>query len=82
MDLAAQLAEVDRLRALDFPARQLRTPAGPGGLLAGLDSGPGYHLADLAVSEDFREDDGSRREQVREDWEAACQGLAGLLAAR
>jgi hypothetical protein len=81
MDLAAQLAEVDRLRALDFPVRQVRTPRS-GSLPTGVDSGPGYHLADLAVSEDFWADDGSRRAQALDDYEAACQALVELLAAR
>jgi hypothetical protein len=41
MDLAAQIAEVDRMRALDFPARRLRDAA--------RRSGPGFHLAVLAA---------------------------------
>jgi hypothetical protein len=41
MDLAAQIAEVDRLRVLDFPARRLHD--------ATRRSGPGFHLAVLAA---------------------------------
>lgn len=74
MDLAAQLAEVDRLRALDFPARPVRTPA--------LDSGPGFHLADLAVGEDFTGEDEGRRAETADDFGAACQALIELLARR
>lgn len=74
MDLAAQIAEVDRLRALDFPAQRVRTSA--------ASSGPGFHLAELAVSEDFLEDGGSCREEVADDFEAACQALIERLADR
>ncbi|MEE4543835.1 hypothetical protein V2S66_17890 [Streptomyces sp. V4-01] len=74
MDLAAQIAEVDRLRALDFPAQRVRTPA--------VHSGPGFHLAELAVSEDPHGDGGSRREEVADDFEAACQALIERLADR
>jgi hypothetical protein len=74
MDLAAQIAEVDRLRALGFPAQRVRTSA--------VHSGPGFHLAELAVSEDFLEDGGSRREEVADDFEAACQALIERLADR
>ncbi|MBY8878310.1 hypothetical protein [Actinacidiphila acidipaludis] len=74
MDLAAQLAEVDRLRALEFPARRVTSAA--------VESGPGYHVADLAVSEDFHDADVVRREAVAEDFEAACQALIELLAQR
>lgn len=73
MDLATQLSEVDRLRALDFPARRVRS--------ATVDSGPGFHLAQLAVSEDFHEDAG-RRQEVADDFEAACQALIERLADR
>jgi len=74
MDLAAQLAEVDRLRALEFPAQRVTSAA--------VESGPGYHIADLAVSEDFHEADPGRWEAVADDFEAACQALIELLAQR
>lgn len=73
MDLAAQLAEVDRLRALDFPAQPSRSAA--------VHSGPGYHVADLAVSQDFY-DDRDLWAEVADDFEAACQALVELLAER
>ncbi|GGY45835.1 hypothetical protein GCM10010363_28130 [Streptomyces omiyaensis] len=46
------------------------------------DSGPGFHVAALAFSEDFWEDDGSRREAVEERYEADRDGLAARLAVR
>ncbi|HEY5836576.1 hypothetical protein [Streptomyces sp.] len=74
MDLAAQLAEVDRLRLLGFPAQRVR-----GGAVA---SGPGFHLADLAVSEDLGDIDPARRAEIEDDFGAACQALVELLARR
>jgi hypothetical protein len=74
MDLAAQLAEVDRLRALEFPAQRVTSTA--------VESGPGYHLADLAVSPDLHDEDPGRWEAVADDFEAACQALIELLAQR
>lgn len=74
MDLAAQLAEVDRLRARPFPAQRVREGA--------VASGPGFHVADLAVSEDLDDADPARWEEVRDDYEALCQALVELLAAR
>lgn len=74
MDLAAHLATVDLLRAREFPARRVRAGA--------VESGPGFHLADLAVSEDFWEDDGSRWAAVEDEFGAVCQALVELLAQR
>jgi hypothetical protein len=74
MDLVAQLATVDLLRAREFPARRVRSGA--------VESGPGFHVADLEVSEDFWEDDGSRRPVVADDFGAACQALVEILARR
>lgn len=74
MDLVAQLATVDVLRARDFPAQRVRSGA--------VDSGPGFHVADLAVSEDFWDDAGSRRAVVGDDFGAACQALVEILARR
>ncbi|MFI8321384.1 hypothetical protein [Streptomyces sp. NPDC085529] len=68
------LSDLDLLRSREFPT---------GPEQAGhLDSGPGFHVAALATSEDFWEDDGSRREAVEEQYEAERDGLAALLAAR
>ncbi|HEY3479504.1 MAG TPA: hypothetical protein VGL02_11475 [Streptomyces sp.] len=74
MDLVAQLATVDHLRAREFPARRVRSGA--------VESGPGFHVADLEVSEDFWQDDGSRRPEVAEDFGAACQALVEILSRR
>lgn len=48
----------------------------------GFDGSPGFHLAELATSEEFWEDDGSRREAVEEQYEAERDGLAVLLTRR
>lgn len=74
MDLAAHLATVDLLRARDFPAQRVRAGA--------VESGPGFHLAVLAVSEAFWEDDGSRWAAVEDEFGAVCQALVELLAQR
>ncbi|MCW2873851.1 hypothetical protein [Actinacidiphila oryziradicis] len=43
---------------------------------------PGCHITDLQISEDFWEDDGSRRPRVRNDFGAGCQALVDLLTER
>ncbi|WP_406056131.1 hypothetical protein OG462_08815 [Streptomyces sp. NBC_01077] len=48
----------------------------------GFDGGPEFHLAELATSEDFWEDDGTRRVIVEDQYEAERDGLAVLLTAR
>ncbi|MFF8510396.1 hypothetical protein ACF064_20140 [Streptomyces sp. NPDC015492] len=48
----------------------------------GHDEGRDHHLAELATSEDFWEDDGTRREIVEDQYEAERDGLGVLLAAR
>ncbi|MFE0651477.1 hypothetical protein ACFVZH_23095 [Streptomyces sp. NPDC059534] len=47
-----------------------------------FDGSRGFHLAELATSEEFWEDDGTRREAVGDQYEAEREGLAVLLAAR
>ncbi|MBM9509562.1 hypothetical protein [Actinacidiphila acididurans] len=74
MDLAAQLAEVDRLRRLPFPAQRVREGAVVGG--------PGFHIEDLAVSEDFHDSDPARRAEAEEDFTVWCQALVDLLGTR
>ncbi|MEE1815723.1 hypothetical protein ACWEPR_33060 [Streptomyces sp. NPDC004290] len=74
MTTAQHLATIDLLRARAFPARPERAGS--------VDSGPGFHLGELATSEDFWEDDGSRRALVEEQYEAERDGLAALLTAR
>ncbi|MFH9726224.1 hypothetical protein ACH4M4_25170 [Streptomyces sp. NPDC017254] len=48
----------------------------------GFDSDVRFHLAELATSEEFWEDDGTRRELVEEQYEAERDGIAVLLTAR
>ncbi|WP_405852108.1 hypothetical protein OG361_05315 [Streptomyces sp. NBC_00090] len=67
MTTARHLATIDELRA--------RPSGGPGGA-------PGFHLAELATSEDFWDDDGSRRALAEDQYEAERDGLAALLTAR
>ncbi|MEU7030767.1 hypothetical protein AB0A60_29280 [Streptomyces sp. NPDC046275] len=74
METAQHLAAIYELVGRAFPERDERT---------GLrDSGPGYHVAALATSEEFWEDDGTRRSAVEEQYEAERDGLSALLAAR
>ncbi|MFI8419695.1 hypothetical protein [Streptomyces sp. NPDC085479] len=68
------LSDLDLLRSREFPARPARS--------GHVDSGPGFHVAALATSEEFREDGGSHREVVGEQYEAERDGLAAVLAAR
>ncbi|WP_055602272.1 hypothetical protein [Streptomyces aureus] len=48
----------------------------------GFDDGTDHHLAELATSEDFWEDDGTRRPIVEDQYEAERDGLGALLTAR
>ncbi|WP_107046776.1 hypothetical protein [Streptomyces albus] len=75
MSTAEQLAAVDRLRARPLPA-------GRGGPSGGAEGGPGFHLADLRVSEEFWEDDGSRMREAEEQFAAECEALVVLLSRR
>ncbi|MER5310552.1 hypothetical protein ABT034_22495 [Streptomyces sp. NPDC002773] len=74
MTTARHLATIDLLRSRAFPARPERS--GP------VDSGPGFHVGELATSEDFWEDDGTRRVLAEEQYEAERDGLTALLTAR
>jgi hypothetical protein len=74
MDLAVQLAEVDRLRLLPFPGRRVRRGT--------VTSGPGFHLAALAVGEDPHDGDPGLAAQAEDDFRAWCQALVELLSAR
>ncbi|MGW7267989.1 hypothetical protein [Streptomyces sp. NPDC054842] len=74
MTIARQLATIDRLCSEEFPPEHGRSDVGTGG--------PGYHLAELATSEDFWEDDGTRRLETEEQYEADLDGLAERLADR
>ncbi|GAA2444511.1 MULTISPECIES: hypothetical protein [Streptomyces] len=74
MTTARHLATIDQLRSQPFPRESGRTATGH--------SGAGYHIAALAVSEDFWDDDGTRRGLVQDQYEADRDGLSVLLTAR
>ncbi|MGW1892636.1 hypothetical protein ACWCP6_20730 [Streptomyces sp. NPDC002004] len=74
MSTAQHLATIDLLCSREFPAEHGRTDVGSGG--------PGYHLAELVTSEDFWDDDGTRREETEEQYEAERDGLSALLSLR
>ncbi|MEU4894209.1 hypothetical protein AB0B12_33630 [Streptomyces sp. NPDC044780] len=71
---ADHVASIDRLRARDFPGQ--RTVHGR---VAG---GPGFHVADLRVSEDFWDADLTRVEEVLEEFEAELSALVQVLTLR
>ncbi|HCA85095.1 MAG TPA: hypothetical protein DEQ61_06140 [Streptomyces sp.] len=75
MTTAQQLETVDRLRTRPFPAER-------GWSADGAYGGPGFHLADLLVSEKFWEDDGSRRAEAEEQFDAELVALVTLLGRR
>ncbi|SCK59200.1 hypothetical protein [Streptomyces sp. WMMB 322] len=73
-DLAQHLATIDVLRDRPFPEQR--------GRQAEVVSGPGYHLAELATSEEFWEGDGAGRLTTGEQYEAECGALSRLLTGR
>jgi hypothetical protein len=74
MDIAKALAVIDRLCSGEFPAERTRTDVGT--------AGPGYAVAELETSEDFWEDDGTRREETEEQYECDRDGLGERLTRR
>ncbi|MEU1196195.1 hypothetical protein ABZ446_08240 [Streptomyces sp. NPDC005813] len=74
MTSAQHLATIERLCSADFPAEHGRSDVGT--------AGPGYHIAELATSEDFWEDDGTAWEETEEQYEADRDGLSELLTRR
>ncbi|MFJ9823738.1 hypothetical protein ACIRSU_05100 [Streptomyces sp. NPDC101160] len=74
MDRTQHLAAIDELVGRAFPERAERSGI--------RDSGPGHHVVALATSEEFWEDDGTRRLAVEEQYEAERDGLSTLLGAR
>ena len=74
MSTAQHLAAIDLLCSREFPAEHGRSE--------GCDGGPGYHIAELLTSEDFWEDDGTRRGATEDQYEAERDGLTVLLADR
>ncbi|MFE7652491.1 hypothetical protein ACFU6M_06120 [Streptomyces bottropensis] len=74
MSITQHLAVIDRLCSEAFPAERGRSDVG--------EAGPGYHVAELATSADFWEDDGTRREETEEQYEADRDALSERLAER
>ncbi|WP_030828782.1 hypothetical protein [Streptomyces hygroscopicus] len=71
---ADHVTSIDRLRARDFPRQRAVD-----GRVA---SGPGFHVADLRVSEDFWDADPARVEEVLEEFEAELGALVQALTLR
>ncbi|OIJ66900.1 hypothetical protein [Streptomyces mangrovisoli] len=71
MDIAQWAETVLALDVRDFPAERGRTAYGSGG--------PGYHLAELATSGDFWEDDGTEREETEAQFGFEREALAQRL---
>ncbi|MGW0711148.1 hypothetical protein ACWD4G_35210 [Streptomyces sp. NPDC002643] len=74
MSITQHLAVIDRLCSEDFPAEPGRSDVGT--------AGPGYHVAELQTSDDFWEDDGTRREETEEQYEAERDALSERLGDR
>ncbi|MBD0743939.1 hypothetical protein [Streptomyces sp. CBMA152] len=74
MTTARHLEVIDLLRVRDFPAERGRSGT--------ITSGPGYHVAELSISEELWDDDGSRRLEAEEQYEAECEALAERLSDR
>jgi hypothetical protein len=74
MDIAKCLAVIDELCAREFPAEHGRIDVGEGG--------PGYLIAELAMSEDFYEDGGSDRDETEAQFEADRDALGERLSER
>lgn len=74
MSITQHLAVIDRLCSEEFPAEPGRSDVGT--------AGPGYHVAELRTSADFWEDDGTRREETEEQYEADRDALSERLAER
>ncbi|MFK4274096.1 hypothetical protein, partial [Streptomyces milbemycinicus] len=71
---ADHVTAIDRQRARDFPRQRAVD-----GRVA---SGPGFHVADLRVSEDFWDADPARVEEVLEEFEAELGALVQALTLR
>lgn len=74
MTLAQQLATIDELCSRPFPTEHGRSDVGT--------AGPGFHMAELATSDDFWEDDGTEREETAVQYEADRDGLSERLTDR
>ncbi|MFE1774615.1 hypothetical protein [Streptomyces sp. NPDC059008] len=74
MTLDEQLTTIDALRLRAFPAQRIRS-----GL---VESGPGFHVADLWVSEDFWDADLAEVAETEEEFEAGLTALVQALSLR
>ncbi|MET8680351.1 hypothetical protein ABZW18_22900 [Streptomyces sp. NPDC004647] len=74
MDTVAHLATIDLLRARPFPSRR--------GRAALVESGPGFHIAGLRVSEEFWDADPTRVLEVQEEFESELRVLVQTLTRR
>jgi hypothetical protein len=74
MTIDRHLATIDLLCARDFPVRRGGSDVGCGG--------PGFHIAELAVSVGLGTGDGAAREQTAEDFDAWMEAIAQRLDAR
>ncbi|MBQ0987399.1 hypothetical protein KBZ10_23340 [Streptomyces sp. F63] len=75
MSTAEQLAVIDQLCARPLPAA-------PGGPFRAGEGGPAFHLADLRVGAECREDDGFGTREAEEQLEAECEALVFVLSRR
>lgn len=67
MSIAQDLARIERLSLRDLPTEPPHR---------------GWHIAELRTSEDFQQDGGAAREEVREQYEAERDALTERLTAR
>ncbi|MBL1094406.1 MULTISPECIES: hypothetical protein [Streptomyces] len=74
MTLDEQLTTIDRLRLREFPAQRVRS--------APAESGPGFHIADLRISQDFWDADLTELAEAEEEFEAALTALVQALSLR
>ncbi|MCX4720971.1 hypothetical protein [Streptomyces virginiae] len=74
MTTAEHLDTIDRLRAKEFPPEPVRT--------GGNSSGPGFHLVQLARTQDFWDDDGTGRIEAADQIGAEYGALAQAVTDR
>ncbi|MFJ9470008.1 hypothetical protein [Streptomyces caniferus] len=74
MTIDAYLATIDRLRLQDFPAVPGRS--------AMVESGPGFHIAGLRVSQEFWDADLAEVAETAEEFEAELSALVAALSLR
>ncbi|MFD8545927.1 hypothetical protein [Streptomyces sp. NPDC059649] len=74
MKLDEQLTTIDLLRRREFPAQRVRS--------APVESGPGFHIADLRVGQDFWDADPAELAEAEEEFEAALTALVQALSLR